>query len=141
MLQRTRSMSQSDFTQNLLIVPKAFEAIGSKGRVSHRVFNAPVSEVSLNGSRVVPMQCKVVPAGVAQLVRVNGKVYLCFDTRCCDDRAHIAIAHRAAAFTDKHERAILLILSLERVQRSTLPGTNRVSRRDPMLKAIDVHQP
>jgi hypothetical protein len=56
-----------------LVSPEIFESCRRKLRVANRMLNVLVSEIVLNRSRVVPIVCELIAAGVAKHVRMNGE--------------------------------------------------------------------
>lgn len=85
------------------VLPKVSEAVWSQGGVSDCVFDAAVTEVSLNCSGVVTVEGEVVAAGVAELVRVDGEIELCSYASFRDNFANGAIAQRRPSLAGKDE--------------------------------------
>src|SRR5262245_6779747 len=90
------------------VLPKFLEPVRRQFGVAHRVLDIPMSEICLQGARIVPRVCQGEAAGVPQHVRMdfeleNGRRRCALDhpgkSGGCERRASLADEHKLTGFT------------------------------------------
>jgi hypothetical protein len=92
--------------------PKVLEARGRQFRVAHRVLDVAVSEVSLQGPRVMPSVRQRVPTGVPEHVRVGLEAKPRLDASPLDHPREPCRGERRSALRRKDEGRLGLLFAL-----------------------------
>src|SRR4051794_15195244 len=95
-----------------LVRPKVIEPACGQLGVDNRVGDVPVSQVVLNGARIVPRVGQSETRRVSKHVRVDRERQCCLNTSPRHHLAHIGRGHRPTPFTGEYVSTASVLLTL-----------------------------
>ena len=120
-----------------LVLPEAFELVRRQGRVSSRVLDVAVAEVSLQRAGIFAVIRELKTAGVSQHMGVRLDAEIGHDRRPLDHAGKAGRRQRRTAFRHEHERR-LFALPFMFAERPHFPAGQRMCGRRSVLDATDV---
>src|SRR5499427_396249 len=120
-----------------LIPPKVLEPVGRHVGVSDRVLNVLVSEIVLQGPRVVAIVGELEPAGMAKHVRVDREWHFGRLAEALNEPVETDGTDWPAALGNEYV-GVFGILTAELAQRAYLITADRVHAGNPVLDAVNM---
>ena len=142
-IMQTQSECASQITQRaklFSIFPERAESSGVQFGVSYRVLDVAMSQVLLNGSRIVTIVGQFETGRVTQHVRMDREREVGTTARSSDEFPNGRCGQRTASFADE-EIGRATVIASQSSQRSDLGTSQRVDRGLPLFATADVKLP